>query len=361
VLAIDALRGFDMFWIAGPDLGHWLVTSMLALIIGPLPPWLIAQMEHPPWLGFSAWDLIMPLFLFIVGASMPFSVQRRIVAGDAHPVIYLRALRRAAILWILGMIAQGHLLDCSLATLKPYSNTLQAIASGYLIATVVVVEARSIRLQALIAVALLVVYWLLMSYVPVPGIGAGQYLPDANLAIWIDRTILGSAQDGTHYTWILSSIAFGATVLIGVLAGQVLRAPLPPPRRLAILIAAGLACLAAGWLWSFAMPIIKHLWTSSMVLWAAGWSLLLLALFYYLLDVRGWRWWSGFFVVIGANAIIAYMSQSLLDLRHLGHHLFDGVSRHAGPGQDVAVALLTYALLWSGLWWLYKRRLFIRI
>src|SRR5450432_3293394 len=94
VLAIDALRGFDMFWIAGPDLGHALVTSVLVLLIGPLPDWLSYQLDHPKWLGFSAWDMIMPLFLFIVGAAMPFSVQRRIDAGDGHSAIYLRALRR---------------------------------------------------------------------------------------------------------------------------------------------------------------------------------------------------------------------------------------------------------------------------
>jgi predicted acyltransferase len=361
VLAIDALRGFDMFWIAGPDLGHWLLTSVLTLLIGPLPEWLTYQLGHPRWLGFSAWDVIMPLFLFIVGAAMPFSVQRRLEAGDRRGAIYLRALRRAAVLWILGMIAQGNLLQFDPATLKPYSNTLQAIASGYLIATVAMVELRRPAWQAGAALALLVVYWLLMSFVPVPGHGAGVYTPDGNLAMWVDRAVLGGAQDGTDYTWILSSLGFGATVLIGVSAGHLLRAPLPPLRRLVILVVAGIACLAGGWAWSFAMPIIKHLWTSSMALWAGGWSLLLLALFYGVLDVLGWRRWSLVFVVLGANAIVAYMSQPLFDLAHLGRHLFGGLCAHLGPGREAGLALLTFALLWTGLWWLYRRRIFIRI
>jgi predicted acyltransferase len=361
VLAIDALRGFDMFWIAGPDLGHWLVTSVLVLCIGPLPEWLGYQLDHPKWLGFSAWDMIMPLFLFIVGAAMPFSIQRRIDAGDGRSAIYLRALRRAAILWFLGMISQGHLLDWQWSRLHFYCNTLQSIAAGYLIATVTMVELRQPRFQALTAIGLLVVYWLLMALVPVPGLGSGHYDPDGNLALWIDKAVMGAHQDQTHYTWILSSLGFGATVLIGVLAGTLLRSPLPPITRLRILVLAGLACLATGWGWSFAMPIIKHLWTSSMVLWAGGWSLLLLAAFYALIDVLGWRRWSWVFVVIGANAILAYMAQPLFDLRHLGEHLFGKLCDHLGAGREAGLAALTYVLLWLVLWGLYRARIFIRI
>lgn len=361
VLAIDALRGFDMFWIAGPDLGHALVTSVLVLCIGPLPAWLSYELDHPKWLGFSAWDMIMPLFLFIVGAAMPFSVQRRIDAGDGRGAIYLRALRRAAILWFLGMISQGHLLKWQWSKLHFYCNTLQSIAAGYLIATVTMYELRRPPLLALTAFLLLVVYWLLMSFVPVPGIGAGHYDPDGNLALWIDKAVMGAHQDQTHYTWILSSLGFGATVLIGVLAGTLLRSTLPPIARLRILLLAGLACLAAGWGWSFAMPIIKHLWTSSMVLWAGGWSLLLLAAFYALIDVLGWRRWSWAFVVIGANAILAYMAQPLFDLRHLGEHLFVHLCDQLGDGREAALAALTYALLWLVLWGLYRARIFIRI
>jgi predicted acyltransferase len=361
VLAIDALRGFDMFWIAGPDLGHWLVTSVLVLLIGPLPEWLAYQLDHPTWLGFSAWDMIMPLFLFIVGAAMPFSVQRRIDAGDGRTAIYLRALRRAAILWLLGMVSQGKLLEWQWSSLHFYCNTLQSIAAGYLIATVTMVELRRPLFQALTAVALLAAYWLLMALVPVPGIGAGHYDPEGNLALWIDQAVMGVHQDHTHYTWILSSLGFGASVLIGVLAGTLLRSRLPPLTRLRILVIAGLALLAAGWAWSFAMPIIKHLWTSSMVLWAGGWSLLLLAAFYALIDVLGWRRWSWVFVVIGANAILAYMAQPLFDLRHLGEHLFAKLCVHFGDGREAALAALTYLLLWLVLWGLYRARIFIRI
>src|SRR5438477_568276 len=142
VTSIDALRGFDMFWIMGPEIGHALVLGFAALILGGkehVPEWLRYNLDHPRWTGFSAWDMIMPLFLFIVGVAMPFSIGRRLEQGDGRSAIYFKALRRVVILWIFGLISQGNLLDFRLDHLRLYSNTLQSIASGYLIATIVLV------------------------------------------------------------------------------------------------------------------------------------------------------------------------------------------------------------------------------
>jgi predicted acyltransferase len=337
-----------------------VVIGLLKLLADPLPGWLDRHFEHVEWEGFVAWDLIMPLFLFIVGVAMPLSIGRRLALGERPSRIYWKALRRVVLLWVLGMIAQGNLLDFKLETLKLYSNTLQAIAAGYLIATVALVELR-VAGQAMLAGALLVVYWLLMVLVPVPGQGAGVLTPDGNLAIWIDRTVLGHFQDGTHYTWILSSLGFGATVLIGVLAGHLLRSQAPGRRKVLNLVLAGVACLAAGWLWSLAFPIIKHLWTSSMVLWAAGWSLMLLALFYCLIDVLGLKRWAFPFTVIGANAIVAYMAPGLFNIRGISHHLFGGLSKHLGSAADLFVAFGAVAILWCGLYYLYRKRTWIRV
>lgn len=363
VLAIDAVRGFDMAWIMGPDAGHWLITSLAVLLLGQVPAGLHHQMEHH-WGGFTAWDLIMPLFLFIVGTAMPFSLGRRLEAGDGRAAIYARALRRALLLWVLGMISQGNLLQFRLDTLELYSNTLQAIAAGYLIATVALVELRRVRWQVAAAAALLLVYWLAMALVAPPGGTAGDYGKGTNLAEWIDRAVLGGFRNERpdyHYTWILSSLGFGATTLLGVFAGHLLRAPLVPARKLQALVGAGLALLLLGWLWSFAMPCIKHLWTGSMVLWAGGWSALVLAAFYALIDVLGWRRWCFPLVVIGANAIVAYMAQPLFDVHHLGVHLFGGFSRLFGAGAEFVLALLTCSALWCLLWLLYRHRIFLRV
>jgi len=357
LLSIDALRGFDMFWIMG---GAPFVMDFFRWFANPLPAWLERQFDHVPWQGFVAWDLIMPLFLFTVGVAMPFSVGKRMAMGETRGRIYRKVCTRAVILWLLGMVAQGHLLLFDWHNLQFYSNTLQAIAAGYLIGSIALVE-LSVRWQAGLCGALLAVYWALLRFVPVPGHGAGMLTPDVNVAMWIDKGILGRFQDGTTYTWILSSLGFGATVLMGMLAGHLLRSSRPGPRKALWLALSGVACLAAGWAWGFAMPIIKHIWTSSMVLWSGGWCLLLLALFYWAIDVRGYRRWAFFFVVIGMNAIIAYMAPDLIPFTEISTTFFGGLARHLGMFGNALVSFGAMGLLWLPLYYLYRNRTFIRI
>lgn len=357
VVSVDALRGFDMFWIAG---GGPLVMAFCKLFSNPLPPWLERHFDHVEWEGFVAWDLIMPLFLFIVGAAMPFSFGKRIARGDSRSSIYRKVAYRFVMLFILGMIAQGHLLNFDANNLQFYSNTLQAIAAGYVISAIALVE-LPVRLQGGLAGVLLVIYWALMRFVPVPGHGAGVLTPDGNLAIWVDKALLGRFQDGTPYSWILSSLGFGATVLVGVLAGHLLRAQLPGKRKVLLLTASGLGCLLAGWLWSFDFPIIKHIWTSSMVLWAGGWSLLLLALFYGVLDVLGFRRLGFVFTVIGMNAIVTYMAGDFINFGYTSDALFGGLAKHLGIFGPFLVAFGAVGVLWLGLYYMYRNRTFVRI
>jgi predicted acyltransferase len=355
--SVDALRGFDMFWIMG---GGPFVMAVCKLFANPLPHWLDRQFDHVDWEGFVGWDLIMPLFLFIVGVAMPFSIGKRIKLGETRGQIYRKVAYRVVALWILGMVAQGNLLAFDPNNLQLYSNTLQAIAAGYLISSAALVELR-VRGQAALAALLLVVFWLLLAFFPVPGHGAGAYTPDGNLALWIDKAVLGRFQDGTTYTWILSSLGFGATVLMGVLAGQLLRSSLPGPRKASWLAASGLACLLAGWLWSFVFPIIKHIWTSSMVLWSGGWCLLLLAAFYWLIDVKCYRRWAFFLIVIGMNAIVAYMAAEVLPFAQISGIFFAGLAKQLGMFGEVLVTLGALGILWLCLYYLYRNRTFIRI
>lgn len=355
--SIDALRGFDMFWISG---GQPFVLAVCKVFSDPVPPRLDRQFEHVKWEGFVGWDLIMPLFLFIVGVAMPFSFGRRIEQGEPRSRIYRKVLFRVVVLWILGMVAQGHLLEFDAHNLQFYSNTLQAIASGYLIAAIALLHLRT-RGQAILTSALLVVYWLLLRFVPTPGYGAGVLTPDGNLAIYIDKALLGRFQDGTPYSWILSSLGFAATVLMGVLAGHLLRSSVPAARKAQWLAGAGLACLLLGGIWSLSFPIIKHIWTSSMVLWSGGWCLLLLALFYWLIDVKGYRRWAFFFVVIGMNAIVAYMAAEVLPMYKLSAVFFAGLARHLGPFGEVLLTGGALGMLWLSLYYLYHNRDFVRI
>jgi predicted acyltransferase len=359
VVALDALRGFDMFWIVG---GQELALAVAKLFPQPVPELASYQLSHRDWVGFSAWDLIMPLFLFVVGAAMPFSFARRLERGDSKADVYRKMLRRVVVLWVLGMVVQGNLLEFNLSTLHVYSNTLQAIAVGYLIAGVVILNIGVIG-QLLFAAAMLFGYWLLMMYVPFDGRAAGTLEPHANLALAVDEYVLGRFRDGTTYTWVLSGMTFSATTLLGVQAGNLLRSRFSPWAKFAWLVAAGVICLGTGWVWAawIGFPIIKHIWTSSMTLWAAGWSYLLLAVLYLVIDIGGWRRWSFPFVVYGANAILIYVAYHLLPFQEVSASLTGGLAAHLGSGGPVLVTFTAVLLAWLVVYHLYRQRIFVRV
>jgi predicted acyltransferase len=361
IVSLDALRGFDMFWIVG---GQGLALAAAGYLWGSPPGWLKHQLEHVAWEGFTAWDLIMPLFLFVVGAAMPFSFSRRMEAGQSKAGLYGKIIRRTVVLFILGMIVQGNLLDFNSSTLHVYCNTLQAIAAGYLVAGFVILNVGILG-QVIVTLILLIAYWLLLRFVPFDGHPAGTLEPNANLALAVDKFILGRFIDGTQppYTWILSSMTFAATVMLGVLSGHILRAKTKRWQKLFALIAAGIACLAAGWAWAEwgGFPWIKHIWTSSMALWAAGWSFLLLAIFFFLIDIIGWRWWAFPFVVIGMNAITIYVANRFIPFRGISESLVGGAARHAGAAEQLTVQFTAVLLAWLLLYHLYRQRIFLRI
>jgi len=381
--SLDALRGFDMFWIVG---GKTALVAVLAIFVSPLPEWLNYQLSHPAWEGFSAWDMIMPLFLFMVGTSMPMAFAKRHAQGATTASLYWRVIRRVLVLWVLGMAVQGNLLAADQKTIFLFSNTLQAIAVGYLISSILLLHAP-VAGQVIAAVALLVGYWLLMLLVPFGEHPAGTLEPTANLARHIDEWVLGRFRDGTTYTWILSGMAFAATVLLGVFAGHLLRSAWSGGMKVAWLVALGAACLVLGWFWAggfdgqpwlggatlvgaWRFPIIKHLFTSSMVLWAAGWSYLLLALFYLLIDVLGLRRAFFVFEVIGANAIFAYVGWHLFhaSFTNVANVLFGALSRYlktlGDPMPAVGQALSpvgAVVVLWLVLYYMYRNKTFLRV
>ena len=192
IMSIDALRGFDMFFIIG---GERIFASLHDVFNRPQTEWIRTQLTHVKWEGFRFEDLIMPLFLFIVGVVMPYSFDKRLDADHGKMRLYLHILRRTVILFVLGMIAQGNLLEYDLSKLHIYSNTLQAIAAGYIIAAIIMLN-LGLRWQIATTGILLLLFWALMMLVPFPGRGADVLTPDSNLAIYIDRVIFGSFIDG---------------------------------------------------------------------------------------------------------------------------------------------------------------------
>lgn len=367
LLSLDVLRGFTMFWIVGG-------SDLLLAIVKSLPSSPAAvkafktQLDHPTWEGFVAWDAIMPVFLFVVGAAMPFAFAKHAEEGRSLGPTYLRIARRVAVLWLLGILVQQlryHYDEWPQFFTRPelYSNTLQAIAVGYLVTSLALLH-LSIRGQVMLFFTLLLGYWACIAFVPFAGYPAGTLEMTANFPLFVDDSVFGTYRRDHYFTWTLTSLGFAASVLMGAMGGHVLRSRLSSGRRLILLSALGLTCVASGWVWSYWLPLNRHVWTSSMILWAGGWSFLLVALFYAVVDVAKFRkWWTFPFVVIGVNALLAYVLDPFIDkLSPLAAKWLLGVplSAPSNPLVNLLDAAIEVGLIWLVLWWLYRRRWFLR-
>jgi predicted acyltransferase len=314
LLSLDGLRGFDMLWIIG---GAEIVKDLAKACPGKLSTELAQQFEHVAWVGLHAFDIIWTLFMFMVGVSLAFSIANRKLRNASRRSIYSHAIRRSIILFSLGMVAQGNLLQFNLATLHPFYSVLHGIAAGYLIATIVTMNLRA-KGQAIVTAIFLLSYWILLLVIPVPGVGRGVLTSTGNAATYIDSLIMGRFYYGEN-TWFLSYLGFASSVLIGVLAGELLLSARSIRAKCLALYAYGAGLLILGLIWSIWLPIIKLLWTSSFVLVAGGISCLMMATFYLIIDVLGYRKWAFPFSVIGMNALAVYMATNLFDFRLIGN------------------------------------------
>lgn len=356
LVSLDALRGFDMFWIIGGEaMAH---TFGKAIGLGRDNAFL-AQFEHVPWEGLHVFDVIWPLFMFLVGVSIPFSLAKRKGAGETAKSIYGHTMVRAAILFALGMIAQGNLLSYDLSKLHPCYSVLHGIAVGYLIATFIALNFRP-RGQAVFLGMFLLLYWAVLMLIPVPGVGRGVLTPDGNAAIYIDRVVLGSYQYGEN-TWFLSYPGFASSVLIGVLAGELLRSDRSSRAKVLYLFAGGAALTSFGLAWSIWFPIIKLLWTSTFVLVGGGLSALLMGLFYLVVDVLGLRRWAFPFIVIGMNSIAVYMATNVFDFRLIGSVFVGNLGPYVGVWIDFIQDCAAFLIVWSILYWMFRTKSFVRV
>lgn len=356
LMSVDALRGFDMLWIIG---GSEVFVALAKGSGGDFLNRMVVHFDHH-WGQFHFYDLIMPLFLFIVGVVMPFSFGKRLERGDSKKQLYFHVIKRVIVLWILGLINSGHLLTFDLSKLHLWTDTLHAIAIGYLVSAILILEFK-IGWQAAITATLLLLYWAIMALVPVPGRGAGIFERDANLALYIDNLILGRFQEGEGWTYILTNMTFVCSVMLGVFAGRMLLSNRTAAVKTGWLALAGVCCLIAGKIWGNWFPIIHHLWTSSLVLFAGGWSYLLLAVFYLIIDVWGFKKWAFGFVVIGVNAIAVYTAAHLFDFRLIGNVFVGGLAKWLGQWNDFVQALAALAVIWLIMYWMYRKKTFIKI
>jgi predicted acyltransferase len=358
--SIDALRGFDMFWIIGGDdiakaLARWWNT--------PQSKAFAQQFEHVAWEGFRFYDLIFPLFLFTVGVVLPFSLRKYQIGSQPKAAAFGRLARRVVLLFLLGLI-YNNLLRFDFANLR-VAGVLQRIAICYGIAATIFLLTR-VRTQVILLVAILVGYWAILMYVPAPESKAGDLSIQTNLAGYLDRHYLPGKIYKSFYGFgdnegLLSTIPAVATALLGVLAGHWLLSNQGRWLKAFGLAAAGITCLGVGTLWAREFPIIKILWTSTYVLIAGGWSLLLLALFYTIIDVLKLRAWAFFFVVIGMNAITIYVARHFIPFGTISRDLLGGVASLSGSFGTVVVPIGVIVLEWLFLLHLYRNKIFLRV
>jgi predicted acyltransferase len=356
LVCIDALRGFDMLWIIG---GSEVLVTLAKATGSGIQDSININFEHS-WGSFHFYDLIMPLFLFIVGVVMPVSFRKRIARGENKKSLYLHVIKRVIILYILGLIASGNLFTWDMSRIHLWTDTLHAIAMGYLVSSILILE-LNLKWQIGITTALLFIYWGIMALIPVPGYGAGIYKPDANLALYVDNAILGHFQEGLGWTYIVTNLTFICSVMLGVFAGKILISELTAKKKAGLLAITGVCCVIAGKIWGIWFPIIHHLWTSSLVLFAGGLSFLLLSLFYLVIDVWGYKKWAFPFVIIGMNAIAVYVATHLFDFSQIGNVFVGGLARFLVPWDAFVKALAALSVIWLILYWMYRKKTFIKI
>lgn len=351
--SVDALRGFDMFWIMG---GDYLVRSLKTLHDSAATRALAAQMEHCEWDGFHFYDLIFPLFVFLVGVSIVFSVDRMKERSGRGAALKRIALR-SAVLFLLGVFYMGGVAH-GFANVY-LAGVLHRIAVAYFFAALIYCLA-GLRTMVVICFTLLAGYWALLTFVPVPGTGPASYAEGRNLAWYVDQHFLpGRKFEGT----LLSTMAAVANCMIGIFAGKLLKnGGIPAQTKVFWLLGGGLASLLAGLAWSLQFPIIKLLWTSSYVLVACGISALLLGVFYQIIEIWQIRRWAAPFIWLGMNAITIYMASNMLNFHQLAERLAGGdVKRALGNYGDTALALVTIALVFWVVRFLYVRKIFLRL
>ncbi|MCW5556914.1 MAG: DUF5009 domain-containing protein [Verrucomicrobiae bacterium] len=363
LVSLDALRGFDMFWILGADS---IGIAVLGIQGSPIVRAIGTQLDHVAWEGFRFYDLIFPLFVFMVGVSIVLSLSRMVAQGG-HAEAMGRVIRRTVLLYLLGVFVYG-------GFSTPFDQirllgVLQRIAICYGITATLFLYFRP-RTLAVIGAGILLGYWALLAWVPAPGEPVVSWAEGRNIVNWFDSRFLPLRKwDGSHDPeGILSTAPAVVTCLLGVFAGLHLTDPRRSDReKVRNLALCGLALVLLGYGWGLVFPIIKKLWTSSYVLLAGGWSLLLLAAFHEIIEIRGWRRWAQPFVWIGMNPIALYLLAHVVSFQQLAERLVGGsvaqtLEARVAPGFGGFIVSLTSILLCVAVArFLYVRQIFIRL
>jgi len=361
--SLDALRGFDMFWIMG---GEGIFVGLAALTGWPVFQWWAGQLEHVPWHGFHFYDMIFPLFLFIAGISFPYSLAKRMAKNESRQSLYKHVISRGIILLLLGIVYNNGV-NFDFSHMR-YGSVLGRIGLAWMFAALIFMNTK-LTFRIVWLVGILVVYWLLFILFPAHDLGATDpYSMEGNLAGYIDRLLLPGRFCCYKFgdsEGIMSTIPAISTALLGMLTGQFVGSGYlhgKPLRKVLYMMAAAIGLMILGRIWNLAFPINKYLWSSSFVCFVGGLSLLLFSVFYLVIDVWEYKKWTFFFVVIGMNPITIYLAGRIINFHSATKFFFGGITALLpetwAPFID-GIGITTVA--WVFLYILYKKKIFLKV
>lgn len=361
LLSIDALRGFDMLLISGGG-------AFISLLHGKTGwHWVDAiaeQFEHPAWNGFTFYDFIFPLFLFIAGVSLTFSIRSAQEKGFTKNQIYRKVFIRMCVLILIGILYKNAPLPIFEPAKIRFGSVLGRIGFATFITTLLFLNFEWKKRLGWIA-GILLAYYAALFLIPVPGFGVGDLSFEGNLVGWFDRTFMpGRLLQGTYDELaLLTQFPALCLTIFGSLAGELLQqTSLNDQKKITILLMSGAGILLLGLLWGYHLPINKHLWTSSFILLTAGMASLFLATFYWTIEVKEWTRWAFFFKVIGMNSLLIYLGYRFIDFNHTSELLFSGLYKPlAEKWYPVCRAIGALILVWTGLYVMYKNKIFLKV
>ena len=365
--SLDILRGLDLWLLLmiGPVLHTFLRAGY-----GEEWDFVRFHADHVMWEGFSLWDIIMPLFMFMSGITIPFSMVRYRDGISPRKQFHVKLLRRFFLLFLLGWIVQGNILSFDFRYFHPYANTLQTIAVGYAASALIFVYFRP-KMQILLTSLFFLGY---MAAFVFTGMDMN---PETNRAMVVDKAVLGAHRDGViwlengdwqfatwfQYTWVLSSLNFIVTVMLGCFAGQIICSGNGEisGRKALSLAAVGVALILAGLAISPWFPIIKKIWSNSMTLYSGGICFLLMAATYYVVDVKKWGGDMEWIKYFGMNSIAAYMIANMVDFSSVTTSFIYGLEHIVGGYYPVLVSFGNVCVLFLIMRLLYKNRIFLKV
>ena len=361
--SLDALRGFDMFWLLG---GEGIFIGAATLTGWPIFEWCAKQLEHVPWHGFHFYDMIFPLFLFIAGISFPFSLAKRLALNNSRMSIYKHVIMRGFILVILGILYNNSV-RFNFSELR-YGSVLGHIGVAWMFAALIFMNTK-LRSRIIWFCALLIGYWLLLLMFPAHDLGATDpFSLEGNLPGYLDRLFT----PGTFYnpgvfepSGLFTVMPSIGTALLGMFTGEFVLSKYmndKPLRKVLYMALAAVALMIIAKIWNLSFPINKQLWSSSYVCWAGGLSLLLFSVFYLIIDVWQYKKWVFFFVVIGLNPLTIYLTARIVNLRPATNFFFGGIAKLLPEAWTPLISGIGLTIVgWVFLYILYKKRIFLKI